>query len=116
MVVTTFATFARIFEWSFSGNQGKEPNHQLNEDQCVSISTLKPIVWCYVWYYVWHYVWYDVWLNIVINKFVLLLSEIMVTWIFGNYHIVHEMHSMWFMWKVTEYINHKFFVNSEFSS
>ena len=33
-----------------------------------------------------------------INKFVLLLSEIMVTWIFGHYHIVHEMHSMWFMW------------------
>ena len=54
--------------------------------------------------------------NNVINKFVLLLSEIMVTWIFGHYHIVHEMHSMWFMWKVTEDINHKFFVNSEFSS
>ena len=33
-----------------------------------------------------------------INKFVLLLSEIMVTWIFRYYHIVHEMHSMWFMW------------------
>ena len=77
---------------------------------------LNPIVWCYVWYYVWHYVWHDVWLNIVINKVVLLLSEIMVTWIFGQYHIVHEMHSMWFMWKVTEDINHKFFVNSEFSS
>ena len=54
--------------------------------------------------------------NNVINKFVLLLSEIIVTWIFGHYHIVHEMHSMWFMWKVTEDINHKFFVNSEFSS
>ena len=73
---------------------------------------LNPIVWCYVWYYVWHYVW----LNIVINKFVLLLSEIMVIWIFRHYHIVHEMHSMWFMWKVTEDINYKFFVNSEFSS
>ena len=75
---------------------------------------LNPIVWCYVWYYVWHYVWHDVWLNIVINKFVLLLSEIMVTWIFRHYHIVHEMHSMWFMWKVTEDINHKFFVSSKF--
>ena len=38
----------------------------------------------------------------------------MVIWIFRYYHIVHEMHSMWFMWKVTEDINHKFFVNSEF--
>ena len=56
------------------------------------------------------------WLNIVINKFVLLLSEIMVTWIFRHHHIVHEMHSIWFMWKVTEDINYKFFVNSEFSS
>ena len=63
---------------------------------------LNPIVWCYVWYYVWHYVWHDVWLNIVINKFVFLLSEIMVTWIFRHYRIVYEMHSMWFMWKVTE--------------
>ena len=54
--------------------------------------------------------------NNVINKFVLLLFEITVTWIFGHYLIVHEMHSMWFMWKVTEDINHKFFVNSEFSS
>ena len=77
---------------------------------------LNPIVWYYVWYYVSHYVWHDVWLNIVINKFVLLLSEIIVTWIFRHYHIVHEMHSMWFMWKVTEDINYKFFVNSEFSS
>ena len=49
-----------------------------------------------------------------IDKVVLLLSKIMVTWIFGHYHIVHEMHSMWFMWKVTEDINHRFFVNSEF--
>ena len=49
---------------------------------------LNPIVWCYVWYYVWHYVWHDVWLNIVINKFFLLLSEIVVTWIFRHYHIV----------------------------
>ena len=77
---------------------------------------LNPIVWCYVWYYVWHYVWHDVWLNIVINKLVLLLSEIIVTWIFRHYHIVHEMHSMWFMWKVIEDINYKFFVNLEFSS
>ena len=77
---------------------------------------LNPIIWCYVWYYVWHYVWPDVWLNIVINKFVLLLSEIMVTWIFRHYHIVYEMHSMWFIWKITEDINYKFFVNSEFSS
>ena len=66
---------------------------------------LNPIVWCYVWHYVW--------LNIVINKVVLLLSKIMITGIFGHYHIVHEMHSMWFMWKVTKDINHKFFVNSE---
>ena len=52
---------------------------------------LNPIVWCYVCYYVW--------LNVVINKVsLLLLSKIMVTWIFGYYHIVHEMHSMWFMW------------------
>ena len=55
---------------------------------------LNPIVWCCVCYYVWHYVW----LNVVINKVSLLLSKIMVTWIFGHYHIVHEMHSMWFMW------------------
>ena len=55
---------------------------------------LNPIVWCYVCYYVWHYVW----LNVVINKIFLLLSKIMVTWIFGHYYIVHEMHSMWFMW------------------
>ena len=47
---------------------------------------LNPIVWCYVW------------LNVVINKVVLLLSKIMVTWIFGHYHITHETHSMWFMW------------------
>ena len=45
-------------------------------------------------YYVWNYVWLDV----VINKVSLLLSKIMVTWIFGHYHIVHEMHSMWFTW------------------
>ena len=51
---------------------------------------LNPIVWCYVCYYVW--------LNVMINKVsLLLLSKIMVTWIFGHYHIVHEMHSMWFM-------------------
>ena len=51
---------------------------------------LNPVVWCYVWHYIW--------LNVVINKVVLLLSKIMVTWIFGHYHIVYEMHSMWFMW------------------
>ena len=49
-----------------------------------------------------------------INKVALLLSKMIVTWIFGQYHLVHEMHSMWFMWKVIEDINHKFFVNSEF--
>ena len=48
-----------------------------------------------------------------INKFVLLLFEIMVTWIFGYYHVVHEMHSMWFMWKVIEDINQKFVVGDE---
>ena len=41
---------------------------------------LYPIVWCYVWHYVW--------LNVVISKVVLLLSKIMVTWIFGHYHLV----------------------------
>ena len=51
---------------------------------------LNPIVWCYVCYYVWH--------NVVINKVSLVLSKIMVTWIFGHYHIVYKMHSMWFMW------------------
>ena len=55
---------------------------------------LNPIVRCYVYYYVWHYVW----LNVVINKVSLLLSKIMVTWIFGYYHIAHEMHNMWFRW------------------
>ena len=49
---------------------------------------INPIVWYYVWYCVWH--------NIVINKVVLLLSKIMVTWIFGHYYVAHEMHSMWF--------------------
>ena len=57
---------------------------------CYNMCPLNPIVWCYVWHYVWYYV--------VINKVVLLLSKIMVTWIFWHYHIVHEMHSMWFMW------------------
>ena len=66
---------------------------------------LNPIVW----YYVWHYVW----LNVVINKVVLLLSKIMIIWIFGHYQIVHKMYNMWFIWKVTEDINHKFFVNLE---
>ena len=47
-------------------------------------------------------------------KLFLLLSKIMVTWIFRHYYIVHEMHGMWFMWKVIEDINHKFFVNSEY--
>ena len=49
---------------------------------------LNPIVWCYLWHYVWF--------NVVINKIVLLLSKIMVTWIFGHYYIVHKMHNMWF--------------------
>ena len=26
----------------------------------------------------------------------IIMSKIMVTWIFGHYHIVLEMHSMWF--------------------
>ena len=60
----------------------------------LGLMPLNPIVWCYVCFYVWHYVW----LNVMINKVSLLLSKIMVTWIFGYYHIVHEMHSMWFMW------------------
>ena len=66
-----------------------------------------------VCWYVDMLIWYYVWLNAMINKVVLLLSKIIVTWIFGHYHIIHEMHSMWFMWKVTEDINHMFFVNSE---
>ena len=80
------------------------------EGKLLELVSLNPIVWYYVWYYVWHYVR----LNIVIDKVVLLLSKIIVTWIFEHYYIVHEMHSMWFMWKVIEDINHKFFVNSEF--
>ena len=55
---------------------------------------LNLIVWCYVWHYVWHYVW----INVLINKVVILLSKMMVTWIFGHYHIAHEMRSMWFLW------------------
>ena len=47
------------------------------------------IVWCYVWHYVCHYV---------INNKVVLLSKIIVTWIFEYYHIILEMHGMWFMW------------------
>ena len=74
--------------------------------EVLELMPLNPILWCYVWHYVW--------LTVVINKVVLLLSKIMITWIFGQYHITHEMYSMWFMWKVTENINHKFFVNSEF--
>ena len=34
-----------------------------------------------------------------INKVSLLLSKIMVTWIFRHYHIVLEMHSMWFSYR-----------------
>ena len=75
-------------------------------DKVLGLVSLNPIVKCYVCYYVW--------VNVVINKVSLLLSKIMITWIFGHYHIVHEMHSMWFMWKVIEDIDHKFFVNSEF--
>ena len=88
----------------------KFSNVKLDSDRnmkVLGLVPLNPIVWCYVWYYVWH----DVWLDIVINKVVLLSSKIMVTLIFRHYHIVHEMHSMWFMWKVTKDINHKFFVN-----
>ena len=77
-------------------------------DKVLGLVSLNPIVKCYVCYYVW--------VNVVINKVSLLLSEIMVTWIFGHYHIVHEMHSLWFAWKVTNDTIHKFFVNSNFSS
>ena len=41
---------------------------------------------------------YYVWLNVVINKIILLLSKIMVIWIFRHYHIAYEMHNMWFIW------------------
>ena len=50
----------------------------------LGLMPLNLIVWCYVW------------LNVVINKVILLLSKIMVTWIFRHYHIAYEMHSMWF--------------------
>ena len=58
----------------------------LNMPTLLGLVSLNFIVWCYVW------------LNVVVNKVILLLSKIMVTWIFGHYHIVHEMHIMWFMW------------------
>ena len=51
----------------------------------LGLMSLNPIVWCYVWHYV------------VINKIVLLLSKMMVTYIFGHYQIAYEMHCMWFM-------------------
>ena len=54
----------------------------------LGLMSLNPIVWCYVCYYVW--------LNVVINKVSLLLSKILIAWIFEHYHIVYEMHSMWF--------------------
>ena len=67
-----------------------DPNTRL-----LGLVPLNPIVWYYVCYYVRHYIW----LNVVINKVsLLLLSKIMVTWIFGHYHIGHKMHSVWFMW------------------
>ena len=56
--------------------------------EMLGLVPLNPIVWCYVGHYVW--------LNVVINKVVLLLSKIIVTWIFGHYNIVHEMHSIRF--------------------
>ena len=65
-----------------------------NKRELLRLMPLNSIVWYYVWYYVWTYVW----LNVVINKVFLLLSKIMVTWIFRHYHIVYEMHNMWFMW------------------
>ena len=56
----------------------------------LGLALLYPIVWCYAWHYVW--------LNVVVNKVILLLSKIIVIWIFGHCHIIHEMQSMWFMW------------------
>ena len=53
-----------------------------NQKRPTTMCTLNLIVWCYVWHYV------------MINKVVLLLFKIMVTWIFEHYHRVHEMHSM----------------------
>ena len=52
---------------------------------------------------------YDIMLYVI--KLFLLLSKIMVTWIFVHYHIVLKMHSMWFSHKN---INHKFFVNLKY--
>ena len=69
--------------WGIHGACG---SHQGDRHSCEDICPLNPILWCNVFHCV------------VINKVVLLLSKIMVTWIFGHYHIVHEMHSMWFMW------------------
>ena len=105
--------FKNLFGVQTHQPTNKKKKHQTSNNSQYNYSTLKrivtlwatkyllglvplnPIVWCYVCYYVWHYVW----LNVVINKVsLLLLSKIMVTWIFGHYHIVHEIHSMWFMW------------------
>ena len=107
-------TFAHYFHYDFwstkdflawfisleSGHLGLQFKHifclfgLILSDLLLGLVSLNPIVSCYVWHYVWHYVW----LNVVSNKVVLLLSKIMVIWIFGHYHIVHEMHSMWFLW------------------
>ena len=89
------ASLSKITIWRNScikGTQGTTLRRRTKK--VLGLVLLNPIVWCYVCYYVWHYVW----LNVVINKFFLLLSKIMVIWIFGHYHIVHEMHSMWFIW------------------
>ena len=84
-----------VLAFGFAWNKGGlETLILLSPLVSVRISALNLIVWCYVCYYVWHYAW----LNVVINKVFLLLSKIMVTWIFGHYHILHEMHNMWFMW------------------
>ena len=89
------ASLSKITIWRSScikGTQGTIIRRRTKK--VLGLVPLNPIVWCYVCYYVWHYVW----LNVVINKVSLLLSKIMVIWIFGHYHIVHEIHSMWFIW------------------
>ena len=49
-----------------------------------------------------------------INKVSLLLSKIMVTWIFRYYHIVHESIVCDLCDLVTEDMDYKFFVNPKF--
>ena len=62
-----------------------------------------------VMYVIMYDITYDLMLWLI--NFSLLLSKTMVTWIFGHYHIVHEIICD-LCDLVTEDIDHKFFVNS----